>query len=542
LLTCNEMHLISQVKMLGLVACITAMVAWVGASLESTAPKDVGQDRADMRDEVLGLTFWFFAGMGAFLAHSLGTTRIIAAAQSSKVALRVLELVQGEWAKACYLFCFAPFLLVHAGVRRLLGDTDSTEPEPTEQVEQTEQSAVAWRAVKCFRGRFMQQLWTTSVLLKAQWVGIGYVSFVVGIKVTMVLLAYTNELLASLNIVVVSFAVFAIGVFLFLLPPTPGAPVYAIIGIVVTSSAQNSGWSPVLGIVWAIFIGSAVKMAFCAIAQKCIGEPLAQSVTVRSLVQVHTTELRAIEMILKEPGITIAKVSILIGGPDWPVAVLCGILRLPLGKILFATSPVLLQSVAPCVLSGSLLIIFAGDEKKKVLGETAVAVAGALQVAVMIAAGYYIQSTVELEYDALQKERPQDHDVIALEKESADKDALFQERTKLPTLPDHVRGMLVAGIASSYASCLLLAGPWKMFWGIACFRKFEITSTVEEALGGNPFEMVQPLGWIAIALCLLSTGLLAGFYSWAQNHVHALPAEKSNPGYAVLGDPATPSK
>jgi len=245
---------------------------------------------------------------------------------------------------------------------------------------------------------------------------------------------------------------------------------------------------------------------------------------------------------LKEPDITIAKVSILIGGPDWPVAVLCGILRLPLGKILLATSPVLLQSVAPCILSGSLLIIFADDEKKKALGETAVAVAGALQVAAMIAAGYYIQSTIELNYDALQEERPQDHDVLALEKESADKDAEFQERTQLPTLPDYVRRMLMAGIASSYASCLLLAGPWKMFWGVACFRKFEITSTVAEALGGNPLAMVLPLGWVAIALCLLSTGLLAGFHSWAQKQAHTPPAEQSGPAYGILADSATPGR
>jgi len=416
------------------------------------------------------------------------------------------------------------------------------EPERTEQPEQTEQLAKVWRAIEFFRGSVLQQLWTTSVLLKAQWVGIGYVSFVVGIKVTMVLLAYTNQLLASLDVLVVSLAIFVIGVFLFLLPPTPGAPVYAIIGIVVTASAQNSGWPTVWGIIWAIFIGSAVKMAFCAIAQKCIGEPLAQSVTVRNLVQVHTTELRAIEMVLKEPDITIAKVSILIGGPDWPVAVLCGILRLPLGKILLATSPVLLQSVAPCILSGSLLIIFADDEKKKALGETAVAVAGALQVAAMIAAGYYIQSTIELNYDTLQEERPQDHDVLALEKESADKDAEFQERTRLPTLPDYVRAMLLAGIASSYTSCLLLAGPWKMFWGVACFRKFEITSTVAEALGGNPLAMVLPLGWVAIALCLLSTGLLAGFHSWAQKQAHTPPAEQSGPAYGILADSATPGR
>uniref|UniRef100_A0A7S1SFL9 Uncharacterized protein n=1 Tax=Alexandrium catenella TaxID=2925 RepID=A0A7S1SFL9_ALECA len=299
---------------------------------------------------------------------------------------------------------------------------------------------------------------------------------------------------------------------------------------------QNSGGSATAGVVLAIFVGFSIKMAFAAIAQKYIGEALANSVKIRSMAQVHTAEIRGIEKILKEPGITAAKVSILIGGPDWPVAVLCGILRLPLGEVMVALSPVLVQSVVPCVLSGSLLVIFGEDDQKKALAETAVAVAGSLQLVALVVAGYYVQEAIELHYDELQTERPQDRDIIELEKEAEKQAAGFRERTAWAGLPTAVRGALITGLASVYVSCLLMAGPWKMFLGTSCFKKFDITSSVDKALGGNAFAVVQPLGWVAIFFCMVSGALLGYFHYWARHQ--ASHDKGSRPGvYAPLAQP-----
>lgn len=516
-LSSDQVYLISQVKLLGLLVCIATMVLWLGAALSATGGRDVGHRREDMRDEVMGLTFWLFAGISAWLLYNLGPEKVKQAAMKSKVALRVLEMAQGEWAKAGYLFCFAPFLLVYTVYKRFVIKDEAVvqEGQSQRQAVRGQRGALQaslLRAAELFGSHFMQQLWTTSVILKAQLLGLGYVSFEVGMKATLVCLAYTNDLLANLNVFLVSIAIFVVGTFLFLLPPTPGPPVYALIGIVVVASAQNSGGSSTFGVFLAILVAFAIKMAFAAIAQKYIGEPMAKSVKIRSLVQVHTTEIRAIEMVLKEPGISPAKVAILIGGPDWPVAVLCGILRLPLVEVLLALSPVLLQSIVPCVLSGALLVIFGDDEHKKALGESAVAVAGGLQIAALIVAGYYIQEAIEVHYDELQRERPEDKDVIELEKESNKQDEEFKEKTAWERMPRMVRCVLVGGLVAVYASCLLLAGPWKMFLGTACFKKFELTSTVSEALGGNPFAVVEPLGWLAIFFSLLSTALLVLFH------------------------------
>ena len=53
-----------------------------------------------------------------------------------------------------------------------------------------------------------------------------------------------------------------------------------------------------------------------------------------------TAGIKAIRLILEEPGLTTAKVSILVGGPDWPTSVLTGILKLPAAGMQIGTLPV----------------------------------------------------------------------------------------------------------------------------------------------------------------------------------------------------------
>ena len=40
--------------------------------------------------------------------------------------------------------------------------------------------------------------------------------------------------------------------------------------------------------------------------------------------------MRSIRVVLEKPGMTLDKSMILVGGPDWPTSVACGIMRLPL--------------------------------------------------------------------------------------------------------------------------------------------------------------------------------------------------------------------
>jgi len=190
-------------------------------------------------------------------------------------------------------------------------------------------------------------------------------------------------------------------------------------------------------------------------------------------------------------------------------------------------SPVLFQSVIPCILSGAFLVIFAGDEKKKALGETVVAVAGGLQIVALVVAGYYVQKMIEDKFEELQTKRPEDDDIRKLEEESEAKAEVFQDVTTFEKLPCKVKGYLLGGLTFAWLACALLAGPWERVFKAEAFREFEITSSVEDALDGNALNVVQPLGWAAIALCSGACLLLLLFNSWAASKV-AEPAAYRN--------------
>merc|ERR1719182_653257 len=85
-----------------------------------------------------------------------------------------------------------------------------------------------------------------------------------------------------------------------------------------------------------------------------IGYYMGKSVKVQQLIQVDKKFTRAIEQILDTRGLNLPKVSILVGGPDWPTSVLCGILKLNLFQCCLGTLPVIFVS-APCVIAGAFL-------------------------------------------------------------------------------------------------------------------------------------------------------------------------------------------
>ena len=55
---------------------------------------------------------------------------------------------------------------------------------------------------------------------------------------------------------------------------------------------------------------------------------------VQRFVAVDKVPTRAMEMILNQRGFALAKVCILVAGPDFPTSVLCGILRMNIPQML----------------------------------------------------------------------------------------------------------------------------------------------------------------------------------------------------------------
>ena len=56
--------------------------------------------------------------------------------------------------------------------------------------------------------------------------------------------------------------------------------------------------------------------------------------SVRAAVKPNSKVMKAFVVLLRQPGINFAKVSIMCGGPDWPTSVICGFLKLPMGNLL----------------------------------------------------------------------------------------------------------------------------------------------------------------------------------------------------------------
>ena len=126
---------------------------------------------------------------------------------------------------------------------------------------------------------------------------------------------------------------------MFLLPPVPGVPVYLALGIVLPAQGHETlgeqvevhhlftlcaltkvrtGWTG--SIFYSVAIGLMLKLTASAMQQKLVGENLSHLVKVRQFVGINSAFIKAMRLVLEKDGFGLAKVCILIGGPDWPVS------------------------------------------------------------------------------------------------------------------------------------------------------------------------------------------------------------------------------
>jgi len=478
---------------------VLAMLVWVGASISAT------EEREDMRDETVYMAFWAFVCLGIWIMSTYGDEAFRGMVGQSKALNEAQAILQNDWIKAFLILVGAFPVFLYAAFdwlcSRLL-----PHREP-------------WPLIKT-----LSQWHWTSVTVKTIWLGVIYVFFVATAgKVTIVVLAMTNEAISHWSVMSVSLVTFLMGFMIFMFPSSPAAPIYVLMGLVIAGSAHMRGWSFEAGLSWATFVTFLMKLAFTAAAQKWIGEPLGKHEWVQRTICIHTPYMRAVEDILQER-MSIAKVAVLIGGPDWPVAVLCGVLGLPLAPILVCMSPVLLQSVFPCVLSGALLYFKSARHEEgrgsrpsleiSGLAEVSLLVAGALQFATGIVAFFCVQEVLERDYDRLSTLRPQDAWLKELDDRDEVRSRQLHRLTRWEDLPFPLKFTLAVGLVCTEASLALLTGPWHDIWGVSCFRSFDLTSSVEKELGGDPWAIVRPLGWLALGLAGLAVGSLGHYYTF----------------------------
>mmetsp|Transcript_17887 Transcript_17887/g.32452 ORF Transcript_17887/g.32452 Transcript_17887/m.32452 type:complete len:778 (+) Transcript_17887:123-2456(+) len=506
----HEAVVIFATKQLVIWLVALVMIVWMSAAAVATGELQHNQPREDLRDEVIMLAFWVFCGLTLWGIDMIGVKKAESAMRESKAYAQARNAFESDWVRAGCLLVLALPMAICASidiVRRRL------QPE-------------GFQPLLGFTAKWR---WT-SVYVKAIQIGLGYIMLVVGVgKFFTIFLSFVNDRLSSWPLFTVSLMMFTISFLCFLFPPAPGLPIYMVLGIVVTHSALRQGWSFVGAITWATTVAYVMKLAFTVAAMKWIGVPLSSNEYVMHLVGVHKPTMRAIEQILKTPQITIAKIALLVGGPDWPVAVLCGMLGLPVVQVLICISPVLVQSVFPAVLAGGLLLTEHGSNRG--LADTSLAIAAALQVGAVIVMTYYLEEVLEqLDDDEKKRDDPDESTLEiqqrnkkleALDEAEARVDRMYWREMSWDDLPSWVRWDLISGFVLMFLSVALLAGPWRGILGqhMRCFKEFDLMSTIEEDLNGNVWSIVEPLGWVAITLSVMAGVNLAVFRAYAEQAI-----------------------
>ena len=317
--------------------------------------------------------------------------------------------------------------------------------------------------------------------------------------------------LKSMHWIAASAIFFVIALTMFLLPPVPGLAVYLCAGVLLTPVTE-----PVFGYayacLYAAFFAVFIKNVAQVLQQKLIGERLGSSASVKSAVGINSDLIKAIRHILQQRGLTLAKVAILCSGPDWPTAVLCGILKLDVTQMLIGLLPIFTLT-APSSLAASFQLRVPEGGAWEPLASMMLMLAALVQLVAMCIALYYIDQ-VKNDASALCAD---DEEVAEVEQAEAKAAAVFTELTRLGPMPLVPKTLLISGMLTMTASVYLL-----LFFGGRCFEEFALTDDVASVLCLSCERApVKPLGWIAFALLAYAICCLVIFKRWANARVRA---------------------
>jgi hypothetical protein len=360
--------------------------------------------------------------------------------------------------------------------------------------------------------RWWQQLisWNLAgIFQKICLLGELFFTFQVGVsKATYVFLSWLNIQLASATYAVTILLIFAIGYTMFLLPPVPGVPVYIFCGIVVAEQGKQQLASSMgseqkafqAGCVIACLLAWVLKLAACT-GQYMLGYYAGKSLYVQSLIGVDKVFTRAIAQILNVRGLTVGKVAVLVGGPDWPTSVTCGILNLNIPQMLLGTAPVFFVS-SPCVLAGAFLAQATDGEDSiySALANTFIGLMGLGQMSCGFLAVQRVTAVIDKDYDKLVVPREEHAQVERLSAEKEKKAKIYADATHWSRLGLYRKGIILGAVA-----CQLLSGFVFAFGSDTCFRPFSVSSDfngpIEDGgLDGDALNVVKTPGLAAMGL------------------------------------------
>jgi hypothetical protein len=348
----------------------------------------------------------------------------------------------------------------------------------------------------------------TSVLQKSLIIGLVIQTMTVLItKFTYLFLAWLKVEVRSMNLGSVTIIMIVVGILLFLFPPIPGVPIYFTSGIILVAAGEKTLGTP-LAIAYTCGVNLVLKLLACSVQQKCIGSSLQKNVKIRQAVGMNTTLIRTMKLVLSKPGFSAVKVAILVGGPDWPTSVLCGILDLPLIPMLIGTLPVLII-IVPTVLSGSFVYLAEDYTWAGTASAISMSLNGLIIMALPAVTMFHIEKAMEEEKEALDK-MPYDEEVKKADESEAQRVIMYREITKWEQLGIGWRMLMVVGNMAMTFSCYLVMGASNI-----CFKKFTMKDNIKDDLDNRAMSLIKFWGWAAIAAFAFASVILYIFDKWS---------------------------
>lgn len=294
--TKNTHRVESAMKLAVIFFCILFMGMWIAASVAGASMRLSGT--------LMGFVSGGFVAMFVWLYLELGHDNLLSASQRSNVVRSIMKFAMSDWARAIFIV-FTNFMIpmvmvvnmVNQCIRRCRGTTDSTS-RYTDKFDDILQSMKTWN-------------WC-SILCKVNILTIVYFILMVGVtRATYIFLSWINVQLQGYDLIIVVIIFFGIGYLMFMLPPVPGVPVYITGGIILTARAETTSLGAWGGTFLALAVGYSLKL-LAVVGQWSIGMKLGKSVKIQKMVGVDTVGIRAIEDILKRPGLSFPKIAVLV--------------------------------------------------------------------------------------------------------------------------------------------------------------------------------------------------------------------------------------
>lgn len=491
------------IKMTFMGICFLGLGFWISAEAAGANPV--------IAHTVKQFLLGFMIVFAVFIGHSMSRfTKAMKNAMGENFFMKsMVGMLKSDWLKGFVMLIFPYWIIFFASisclnqlVRKCRGIEDarqygSADDEKQLLLETTWLTKAARRAFKKI------YLWNwTSIVGKGYAMGIILFTLnVVAEKCIYLLLIYVGETFDQIpaepipKAVLVLVLWYCVGIIGFLLPPVPGPPIYLFGGVVVVRTFADCGgdgfW---YGVVIVILFSLILKLNACAMQQKLIGEMLGSQAWVRAACGVQTPFIRAVEMLLKQDGLTAGKVAILCGGPDWPTSVLTGLLRCDLLQMTMGTAPIIVL-IAPTVLTGAFFL-----KEEPIYGTVGTLLfMGSLIICTCLGllATYAVQNLLEAHSNYLKIKLKRNRKLDWLDERAARLNDIYWSENEWSKLPWYVQSLMVLGLLVMNYSLFLFT-----WFSDDCFGEFDLQTSSERFDDSHPehIQLITSLGFRALYL------------------------------------------